>query len=229
MELIETGENLGFAGGNNRGIQAALDRHAKYVWLLNNDTTVTPDTLKALVSAAEDDPRLGQIGSVLFYMNEPSRLQAWGGGKVNLWTGRSCHFNGPVPAEDLDYLTAASVLLPAEVFRKLGLLDQEYFMYWEDTDLSYRIRAAGWRLGVAPEAIVYHKESASTAGNSPKLDRYMTASGVRFLRRFARFPWLSIMVMILARAAKRFLFLQWQRGWAVIAGLSGYRRAETNR
>lgn len=219
VEILETKQNLGFAGGNNRGIQLALERNFKYIWLLNNDTVVTPETLSALISLAESDPGLGEVGSVLFYMDEPNRIQAWGGGKVNLWAGRSRHWLKAVNRADLDYLTAASVLLPARVFREVGLLDPRYFMYWEDTDLSFRIRAAGWRIGVAPDAVVYHKESASSGKKSPTLDRYMTASGALFLRRFAPLPWLSISIMVSTRAVKRFLKMDWRRGWAVIAGL----------
>ena len=159
---------------------------------------------------------------MLYYMSEPDRVQAWGGGKVNLWTGRSSHFRGPTNDEDLDYLTAASVLLPTQVLHQVGLLDAEYFMYWEDTDLSFRIRNAGWKLCVAADAVVLHKESASNDGGNPTLDRYMTASGIRFLARYARIPWIAIAVMIGGRAAKRFVLMDWKRGWAVIAGLSGY-------
>ena len=226
MEILELKQNLGFGGGNNRGIHLALERGFKYILLLNNDTIVTPDTLGALVSRAESDPGLGEIGSVLFYMDEPTRIQAWGGGRVNLWIGRSRHCLEAANGADLDYLTAASVLLPAHVLREVGSFDPRYFMYWEDTDLSFRIRAAGWRIGVAPDAVVYHKESASYGRKSAKLDRYMTASGALFLRRFAPLPWFSIWMMVSTRAVKRFLKLDWKRGWAVIAGLRDVRREE---
>jgi GT2 family glycosyltransferase len=222
VEVLETHANLGFAGGNNRGIHLALDRGVKYVWLLNNDTIVETGTLTALVTAAESDPTLGEVGSVLFYANQPDKVQTWGGGAVNWWTGTSRHYYAPVAPEKLDYLSAASVLIPSHVLRQTGLLDDGYFMYWEDTDLSYRIRAAGWKLGVASSATLLHKESGSTGPKSVVLERYISASGVRFFLKFAPVPWIPIFFLVFGRAARRFLILEWKRGWATLSGLRDY-------
>ncbi|MCX7596938.1 MAG: glycosyltransferase family 2 protein, partial [Fischerella sp.] len=84
VTLIETGANLGFAGGNNVGIRYALEHGAEYIWLLNNDTIVDANALSAMVTKAESDPKIGLVGSVLYYMNNPGSVQAWGGGTVNL-------------------------------------------------------------------------------------------------------------------------------------------------
>jgi GT2 family glycosyltransferase len=218
VEVLETHANLGFAGGNNQGIRRGLDRGAKYIWLLNNDTVVERGTLSAMVAVAENDPTLGEIGSVLFFADQPDKVQAWGGGEVNLWTGTSRHFFKPVAQEKIDYLTAASVLIPAHVLRQVGLLDDSYFMYWEDTDLSYRIRASGWKLGVAPTATLLHKESGSTGPKSALLERYISASGVRFFWKFAPLPLIPIFLLVFGRAARRFLVLEWRRGWATLNG-----------
>jgi GT2 family glycosyltransferase len=221
IEVLETHANLGFAGGNNVGILLALSRKAEFIWLLNNDTVVEPGTLQALVLCAEADPGIGAVGSVLRYWHAPEKIQAWGGGVINLWTGRSNHVEGPEELESLTYLTAASVLLRSSVLREVGMLDEGYFMYWEDADLSYRIRAAGYRLTVAPDAFLLHKENASTGRKSPRMDRYISASGIRFLLKFAYFPPLPIFILIFGRALKRFLARDWPRGLAVLAGLAG--------
>jgi GT2 family glycosyltransferase len=225
VEILETHANLGFAGGNNEGIRLALGRDAKYIWLLNNDTTVEPQTLSALVAAAEVDPSLGEIGSVLYYADQPDTVQAWGGGAINLWSGTSRHYHEPVASEKLDYLTGASVLIPSHVLRKVGLLDEGYFMYWEDTDFSYRIRASGWKLGIAASARLLHKESASSGRKSPIMERYVSVSGIRFLSKYAPIPWVPIFFLIFGRAARRFLVFEWERGWAILASL----RANRNR
>jgi GT2 family glycosyltransferase len=203
LEIIESAVNLGFGAGNNLGIRRALDRGAKYIWLLNNDTVVLPQTLSALVATAEADPSLGAIGAVLHYADEPERIQAWGGGYVNLWMGTSRHFHGPVSWECLDYLTAASVLIPTDVFREVGLFDEQYFMYWEDTDLSFRIRRAGWKLGVAEGAKLLHKEGSSTGAKGVARDRLVTASGIRFLRSYSGHRILSMAMFIGGRSVKR--------------------------
>jgi GT2 family glycosyltransferase len=220
LEIIESPANLGFGSGNNLGIRVALQRGVKYIWLLNNDTVVEPVTLTALVSHAESDPELGEIGSVLCYAHAPDQVQAWGGGRINLWTGTSRHYTEPVTTDKLDFLTAASVLIPAAVLEKVGLFDEQYFMYWEDTDLSFRIRAAGWKLGVATDAKLLHKEGTSTGPKSPLFDRYVTVSGIRFLRKYAPLPIVSIFMLTFARALKRFLRGDWKRGCAVLAGMS---------
>src|SRR6202171_5533946 len=82
--VLETGSNLGFAGGNNVGIRHALARGADYIWLLSTDTDQDPPALGQLVRKAESNARLGEVGSVLVYADEPSKIQAWGGGRVSL-------------------------------------------------------------------------------------------------------------------------------------------------
>jgi hypothetical protein len=219
VEILEIHANLGFAGGNNRGIRLALDRGVRYVWLLNNDTIVEEETLTAMIAVAENDPRLGEIGSILYYADQPDKVQTWGGGAINLWAGTSRHYHEPVTSEKLDYLTGASVLIPSHVFRKVGLLDEGYFMYWEDTDFSYRIRASGWKLGVAASARLLHKESASSGRKSPTMERYVSVSGVRFLSKYAPLPWIPIFFLVFGRATRRLLAFEWRRGLAILAAL----------
>ena len=145
-EIMELGENLGYARGNNEGIRAALNRGAEYVWILNNDTTVDPAALRALVDRAEADPKIGAVGSAIYYASAPGRLQAWGGGHVNFWLGRSHHFLRPVADDRIQFLTGASVLLRRPMLESVGLLDEGFFLYWEDSDICFRMRAVGWRL-----------------------------------------------------------------------------------
>ena len=123
VEIIEAGRNGGFSGGNNLGVRRALEVGARYVWLLNNDTIVTPGSLSALVARAEADPRVGIVGSVLHEHDAPERVQSWGGGAVNLWLGISKYYSTPVLESTIDYLTFASVLLRREALESAGLLD----------------------------------------------------------------------------------------------------------
>ena len=94
-----------------------------------------------------------------------------------------------------------------------------FFMYWEDTDLAFRLRRAGWQLAVAEESKVWHKQSASLGKGSTLLDDYFTRSGVRFLRRYAPVPFLSISLMVSIMLAKRLLMGRWRHIRAVIKGL----------
>jgi GT2 family glycosyltransferase len=203
IEIIESPRNLGFGAGNNLGIRRALDRGAKYVWLLNNDTVVRPDTLRALIAVAEADPSLGAVGSVLYYAHAPRQVQAWGGGYLNLRMGTTHHFHEAVPWERLEYLTAASILIPAKMFENVGLFDEQYFMYWEDTDLSMRMRRAGWKLGVAEGATLLHKEGGTIGAKTAAHDGLVTASGVRFLRQYSERPGISLTIFVGGRSLKR--------------------------
>lgn len=206
IPVLETGRNLGFSGGCNVGIRRALDDGANYVWLLNNDTMVDPQALSSMVAEAEADPRAGAVGSVLYHMDNPSVVQAWGGGKVSFWSGRTRHHQTQVPSTELHYLTGASILIRRRALEEVGLLDEStFFMYWEDTDFSFRLRKAGWRLAVADQSRVFHKEHAATGKGSPLLDYYFNESAVRFFRRYAPIAAWPIAVGVGGRLGKRIL------------------------
>jgi GT2 family glycosyltransferase len=203
LPLLQTGANLGFGGGCNAGIRQALARQADYVWLINSDATVAPDALSALVRCAEHNPAVGSVGSVLYEAHAPDRIQLWGGGRVNLWLGRSNHCLAPGP---IDFVSGASLLLRRTALEHVGLFDEaSFFMYWEDTDLAFRLRKAGWQLAVAADSKVWHKQSASLGLGNPLLDAYATRSCVRFLRRYAPYPAVSTVLVLIRMLAKRVL------------------------
>lgn len=215
VTLIETGANLGFAGGNNVGIRFALERDAKYVWLLNNDTVVDPNALTALVERAKNDTKIGLVGSILYYMDEPKRIQAWGGGKVSQYSGRPWLLTSP---GQLDYISGASMLIRREILEGVGLLDEGFFMYWDDVDYGFRVRQAGFSLAVASDSIVFHKDSASTGQRSPRMDVYFNSTAVRFFSKHTRFPLLPVLVGTSGRFLKRILKGDWERARAVFRG-----------
>jgi GT2 family glycosyltransferase len=212
VELLQSGANLGFGGGCNVGMAHALAQGADYVWLVNSDATVDPAALRALVDAAQSNARVGAVGSVLFDAREPGsqapdQVQLWGGGRVSLWWGRTGHCVEP---SAVDFVSGASVLLRRAALEQVGCFDaQRYFMYWEDTDLGFRLRQAGWQLAVAPGSRLWHKQSASLGQGSPQLDRYMTQSGVRFFRRHAPRPWVPVTLLMTRLLLKRLVLGRW--------------------
>jgi GT2 family glycosyltransferase len=220
--LVETGKNLGFSGGNNVGIRYALSEGAQYIWLLNNDTIPAPDALIELVKKAQSDARFGAIGSALMYAHDPNAVQAWGGGRINVWIGHSFHTLVPKDDRWFDYITAASVLLPRQALNDIGLLDEAFFLYWEDGDLSFRLRKNGWRLGVAGSSIVLHKEHSSTDRNRRVIDRHVITSGIRFLRKHSPIPWLSVILYLSSRISWRLLTGQFRRVGDVTSGIKDY-------
>lgn len=200
VRMIETGKNLGFGGGCNVGMRAAIADGADYVWLINNDATVATDALTELVHVAEKDERIGAVGSVIFDQGQRDRVQLWGGGKVNLWTGASRHRRTP---GRVDFISGASALIRSRALKEVGFFDDaSFFMYWEDTDLGFRLRKGGWKLAVAEKSRVWHEESSSLGRGSPKLIEYFTRSAVAFLRKHAALPVVPIAVNLVGRTAK---------------------------
>jgi len=216
--LLELGRNHGFAGGSNAGIEVALANGADYVWLLNNDTEPRPNALHEMVGVAEKDPEVGAVGSILLYSRNPSRVQGWGGGRVYFWLGICRHQRTPTSVSRVDYLTGASVLLRAAALRDVGLLDDGYFMYWEDVDLSIRLRERGWKIAVASTAHVLHKESASFGQARAYRERCYSASAVRFFKQHASVPIIPIVAGTLIRCGRHIVLGHWASAWAALCG-----------
>lgn len=224
FHLLPHGVNGGFAVGSNVGIRAALQMGCDFVWLLNNDTVAPPDTLSRLLEKAHAQPYAGIVGSVLLYHHDPSQVQAWGGGRVSRWTGTATHFHAPVPVEQLDYVTFASALIRSDVFREVGLLYEGGFMYYEDADFCLRLRPTRWTLTVAEDTRVLHKESASTEQRrDPFMEKTIAVSGMQFLRRHSRLPFLSIPVFILLKLGNRARLGEWAAFRAVLRGFNEIR------
>ena len=220
VELVETGENLGFGGGCNIGMRRALARGAEFVWLLNNDAVPHPDALQAMLRVTEGDAQIGAVGSVIYDLERPERVQTWGGGRVWRWAGVARHRRWPIAARRLHYLTAASILLRREALERTGLFDDDtFFMYWEDADLCFRLRAQGWKLAVAGDAMIWHQRSSSLGHANPLKDYYVTASSRRFLRRYAPRPRLAMTLGALGRIARRLLRGRWRNVRAIVFAL----------
>src|SRR5438270_12919245 len=217
--LLEEKTNLGFAGGNNIGIRYALAHAADFVWLLNNDTIPAPNALSALISKIAADKTIGAVASICYYADAPGKVEAWAGGRVNLWIGYGP--NSTIPRKDdwFHSLNGTSMLVSRAAFEDAGLLDEGFFLYWEDTEFCLRLRRKGWRLAAAPDSRVLHKVNASTGGNKIVLDRYQTASGLRLLRLHSPVPLLASLLFLAIRFIRRVVRLQFSRCASVWAGI----------
>jgi GT2 family glycosyltransferase len=219
VDILETGKNLGFAGGCNAGIRFAMQSGADYIWLLNNDTEVDLVALSAMIEMAESDTAIGAVGSVIHSMSQPSQILVWGGGHINFFLGTSHHFTDRVPDDRIDFLSGASILIRRSMIEQLGLLDDSFFMYWEDADYCFRLRRAGFRLAVAPESKIWHKEQGSVGKKSVPLDVYFNQSAVRFFAKHASFPVIPVAASVTRRLARWALMGDWPRFRAVWSGI----------
>jgi GT2 family glycosyltransferase len=226
VRLLQTGKNLGFSGGNNVGIREVMRQEVDYVWLLNNDTEPAPQVLCELVRTAEADPTVGAVGSVLHYASDPQKVQAWGGGWINLWNGYSSHAMAPPEGGGLDFLTAASILVRRRALEEVGLMDDRFFLYWEDAELCFRLRKNGWSLAVASGAVVLHKVSATTNKKVLTTDRHFTASAMRFLSQYSDVPRLSTLLFLSRRVLHRALTGRVEGICHVWNGVKDYRNRD---
>lgn len=224
VTLLETGKNLGFTSGCNVGMRYAATTGDDFIWLLNNDTIAPPDTCSKLVAKALATPNAGIIGSVLYYMHNPSQIQAWGGGNVMPWFGRSSHFVAPAPLGPRSYLTFASVLIPSDVMQRVGILYEGFFMYWDDADFALRVQSAGYTIAVAEDTAILHKEGGSSERRSPIIDRYYAAAGLHFIRRYSPVPLIGMPVFIAIKLASRIARGEWKNVKAVWQSIGDYRR-----
>jgi GT2 family glycosyltransferase len=158
---IRNNENLGATGGYNSGIREALDRDAEYVLLLNNDTAVEPMFLVDLVGSLDDLPADAGVVEPAIHTYESNNLWA-AGADINLYTGSTSHRHENPPyneAEPVDYAVAAAVLIDTDVFRDVGLIDDDFFIYYDEPEFCTRARDAGWSVWYVPVFGVAHKES----------------------------------------------------------------------
>jgi len=165
VRLITCNRNLGFAAANNLAIRGARGDH---VVVLNNDTRVRPGWLAALVDSAEHDPRAGAVTSKLVFADRPRVIQNAGGVLLSDGSGGDRGSGEPDRGqfdhpEEVFGFCGAAALLRREAIEDVGAFDESFFMYYEDTDLSWRLRLRGWNVQYDPRAVVEHGHSR-TAG-----------------------------------------------------------------
>lgn len=191
VELIRTGVNLGFSGGNNVGIRRALARGADWVLLLNNDAVADPGLPTALAAAAAERPDAGVLACKVFFADPPDVLM-YAGGRVNLrlgYWGRQDGFGQRDDGRfdtlrDVDRATGAAMAVSRAAIERAGLLDESLFAYAEDTEWCLRIREAGFGIVFVPHAKVWHVGSASTGGmRSPTSIYYDTRNMIAVAER----------------------------------------------
>ncbi len=161
VELLQTGRNLGFAGGNDAGLALALERGADWIYLLNPDTDVDPRFLAEAVAVGEADPSTAAVQSLLLLHPERDLVNTAGNQIHFLGFGHCGAFRAPRAAVgeapvEIPFASGAAVLYRAAALRQVGLLDEALFLYQEDQDLGLRLRLAGWRARLAPRSLVWH-------------------------------------------------------------------------
>lgn len=206
-KFIQSGANRGFAGGNNVGIENAVKRSFDYVILMNNDLILPKDLLVKMVGYMESDPDVGLASPKMYFApgyefhkdkykkSELGRVFWYTGGVIDWRNIYSSHrgvdevdhgqFNN---ASETDFANGACVIIRSEVFKKIGYLDDSFFLYWEDADFSQRAKHVGYKVMYFPGTCIWHKVSASTGGSgSPSNDYFLIRNRFYFAMRYADF------------------------------------------
>ncbi|HZZ00428.1 MAG TPA: glycosyltransferase family 2 protein [Candidatus Baltobacteraceae bacterium] len=192
LMFIQNGENRGFAAGNNVGLRYVLERtRADYCWILNNDAVVSPEALESMLEIAQEDPSAGMVGCTLVNYDQPHVVQAIGGGYIvpvvchDTQLGRGTTRRQAVSRRiELEHLIGACLLVRTQAIRDVGLMDESYFLYREETDWCIRMRRQGWRLFCSPDATVRHKQARSVGFKSPMHDYYAVRNILRLVQKF---------------------------------------------
>lgn len=235
--IVDIGTNLGFAGGNNVGIKLALaQQDTEYVWLLNNDTQVDRRALSALIDYMERNKNIGICGSLLCDYVERKKIQTIGG-TFNRWLGTvrpigngldvdEVRIQMSKPGFSIDYPVGASLLVSRRFFLDVGLMAEDYFLYFEELDWVTRA-GKSFDFSVCPDSLVYHKEGASIGTNldphcrSLLADFYVLRNRLVFAKKFFPYTLPTVWITLILSAVNRLQRRQWRAaGMALLIALS---------
>ncbi len=196
--LVKNERNLGYAGGNNVGLRLFLHLATPFIWLLNNDTLVRPESAGALLEHMREQPRCGLCGALTRYLDSPEIVQCLGGGWHRpIWGRGGLYGEGlclppgqpppPLPGP-LDYVNGASVFIRREFLEQVGLMEEAYFLYCEELDWAERARGR-WELGWEAGAEILHREGVSTGLSNRRGFGLSLRALMRLVRSRLLFTW----------------------------------------
>lgn len=190
---IQNKENLGFAEGNNVGIRHAIEEKADYVWILNNDIIVDPDSLTELVKAAGTYERAGILGPKIYYYPETGKIFS-AGARIIPWSGKSVSFGQDEmdkgqydKIREVGYISGCGLFISVKMLNEVGLLDNRYFMYYEETDLAIRAKRKGWKIMYIPDSVIWHKHASTVKKYNLLSEYYITRNQLLFMIK--NYPW----------------------------------------
>ncbi|KAA9407018.1 glycosyltransferase family 2 protein [Haloarcula sp. CBA1131] len=187
VELIQLGENRGFGGGMNIGIEQALSNGSEYIWVLNNDVIIEQNSvLKELVDSLKKDASIGVVSPVIYSYPDTEEIWFWKG-SIDWNTGEGYHPTPPdhVPKKNIqnDYVPLCCALFPAEIFSDVGFLPEKYFLYYEDVDYSVQLAESGYDLVTLTDTTIFHKRGGSSGNRLGPISSYYLARNQRILIR----------------------------------------------
>jgi GT2 family glycosyltransferase len=191
IEIIRSETNLGFAKGNNLGIDWALKRGADNVLLINNDTIIDPEMISIMINEFIKIPEVGIIGPSIYYLDNP--LKIWFAGYnipdrlFVLRRGLNIKIKDEKPLVLVDFVSGCGMMIKRQVIEEIGLLPDVYFMYYEDLEYCIKAKMHGWKIAYIPNAKMWHAVSLSSGGyQGAKKEYYQIRSSIIFIKRNTR-------------------------------------------
>ncbi|NBD22213.1 glycosyltransferase [Aquabacterium fontiphilum] len=235
--LVRAPANLGFAGGNNLAYSTFKLASYTHYWFLNNDTEIAEGCLLAMLQKfTASERRVGMCGSTMVYFHDKRTVQALGGSTYRPWAGTMreigngtswpASVNEEAIEAEMSYVCGASMLVSAELIRDVGLMREDYFLFFEEIDWCERARRAGYKLAYASNAIVYHKEGVAIGtGTGAKRSLLAEYYGMRnrLLVAWRLFPWTFPSVWLIGwlQVARRALQRRPANAWIMAKVLCG--------
>jgi GT2 family glycosyltransferase len=239
VHLLQMERNRGFTGGCNAGMKKALKSQADYILLLNNDTTVAPDTLERLVLTAEMNESIAIVSPKILFADAPDRIW-YAAGSYSWWRGTpSYHYKkrdtrSPDRPQTITFATGCAMLLRVTALKEAGLFDERFFAYGEDIDLTTRILKAGYQAMYIPDARVWHKASYTIKRQQGFPHAVRLSIRNELLLMTKHIPFWQRPIFLLAFSTRRLLYFIllgfWKRNlqisWATIAGCCDFIRGD---
>lgn len=228
FRLLVNASNQGYAEGNNIGIRQALADKSDFVWIVNPDVTVAPDSLTALLAAAEKYPQAGIFTPKIYFAkgyefhadryskSDLGKIIWSAGGRID-WDNMIASHRG-VDEVDIgqynsdaltQFATGASIFIRSSVFKQIGLIDPAYYLYYEENDLCQRTKKAGWQIMYVADSVCWHANAQAAGIGSPLQDYYTTRNRLLFGLRWA--PWRTKFALIRESVKLLFIGRPWQR------------------
>ena len=223
LVFIQNENNVGFAGGNNVALRWIMHEDA-YVWLLNPDMVVQPNTLSELINFVDDRHEKVIAGAIIKSYSHPDEVLFYGGGKINFNAATVNMVKELKNISELDYISGGAMLMHTRHLRDIGLLPEKYFLYWEETDWCYRAKNKGYEMQVCMTAICYDKIS-TTIGRSFLADFYYTRNGLMFIETFRKRNVNRALFFAFLRMGKRVVSGRWKRAKGVYKGIKTFLQA----
>ncbi len=199
VEILELQENRGYAGNNNVGIVLALSRGADWVFVLNEDTVVDPDCLAELVRVGEGDEKVGIVGPMVYHYGKPWVIQSAGGKFGLCW--ESIHIARDEPDVGqltephlVDWISGCGILVRREVIEQVGMIDERYFYFWEESEWCLRSGRSGWLVVHVPQAKMWHKGVTRDHKPKPSVTYYATRNRLLTLSKHHAPPLVWLLV-----------------------------------